>query len=820
MTERGRRNGAARRAQPPAGAGRRATPEPEEALTAAVSRLRAELDGLRRAMRNRAVIEQAKGVLVERLGLSPDAAFDQLIRLSQQANIKLVEVAAALVGTRAPDPAVPDVPAVVDDELRALVATAQEAAARPRPAPRRPDIEQLHSRHQLIAARIGAADSGDEIASAIAESQTGWPAPTIVVLTALEADGALRLAGSYGLDAEARSQWNRIPPFTELPLVTAVRDRAPVWLGSPEEVGKAWPAVRDMPYPTAALVAFPLVHADRLVGSLGLTWDEPVDLADDVRRYLHALAEPCARRLSELQGTIPEVGSPEWLPPLAEAALNPAAVLTPVYDGDRLVDFRFGYANKPARAFAEGERIDLATATLLTVFPGVASELLLPALTEVLGTGSPAVLNGVYAAASQEGTRRSYTLDMQATRMWDQLLLVWRVSTEADLLHEQLLEAERIAHIGSYWWDLRTDDTRWSPELYRIFRRKPSAGPLTIDDLDRYVHPDDWLAVQEAIRGTLVDGREMLLEFRFSPAGSPPHDRRLRLSAEALRDADGAVRAVRGTAQDVTTERAVEARLRRAEEAVAAQRTRLEAERQRLQDERRAAETLQRTLLPTAPELAKTDGLTVRGLCRPAVASDVAGDWYDVFGVAEQATVLVVGDVTGTGLAAATAAARLRSAVRAYAALGMGPAGLLGALNAMQCQLDPDHLATLVVARFEPGDRSLRWAAAGQAAPIRYAAGGKATVLSGPLGLPVGVAPEVEYDEARVIMQPSDRVLLYTDGLVVRRDSTLAAGLDALYRAARETDLDDAEALVRYVVGRLGSEPEDDLCVVAAEVTG
>src|SRR5262249_30884949 len=67
------------------------------ALAATVERLREELDGLRQAMRSRAAIEQAKGMLMERHGIGPDEAFERLARLSQHANIKLVDVAAALV---------------------------------------------------------------------------------------------------------------------------------------------------------------------------------------------------------------------------------------------------------------------------------------------------------------------------------------------------------------------------------------------------------------------------------------------------------------------------------------------------------------------------------------------------------------------------------------------------------------------------------------------------------------------------------------------------------------------------------------------------
>src|SRR5689334_19725211 len=143
--------------------------EPAEALAALVAKLRAELTGVRTAMRNRAVIEQAKGVLVERLGITPDQGFDQLVRLSQRTNIKLIEVAAAIVGTTSPDPNAPDVVNLIDDELRQHVArsrsrTAPSAAAsataaaaadvsvgKPRRrASRSPEVEALQSQHQLL----------------------------------------------------------------------------------------------------------------------------------------------------------------------------------------------------------------------------------------------------------------------------------------------------------------------------------------------------------------------------------------------------------------------------------------------------------------------------------------------------------------------------------------------------------------------------------------------------------------------------------------------------------------------------------------------
>src|SRR5436190_15939932 len=123
--------------------------EPAEALAALVAKLRAELAGVRTAMRNRAVIEQAKGVLVERLRITPDQGFDHLVRLSQRTNIKLIEVAAAIVGTTAPDPDAPDVINLIDDELRQHVASVAKPKA-PARKTRPPVLEALQAQHQLL----------------------------------------------------------------------------------------------------------------------------------------------------------------------------------------------------------------------------------------------------------------------------------------------------------------------------------------------------------------------------------------------------------------------------------------------------------------------------------------------------------------------------------------------------------------------------------------------------------------------------------------------------------------------------------------------
>jgi serine phosphatase RsbU (regulator of sigma subunit)/PAS domain-containing protein len=773
--------------------------QPQEALAGVVTRLRDELAGMRRAMRNRAVIEQAKGMLVERLGVGPDEAFDHLVRLSQRTNIKLAEVAAALVGATAPAPETERPAAFLDDELDQYLAHARRRAAdRPvpeQPRARQPEVEALQAQHQLLSARITTAREYPQLAETVAEATVGWPAPAAVSILLRDPADQLQPVGGYGDDDAA-------------PLAatagTAFERSDTVWVA---DTGDA--ALRSV-------LAVPLSAGTEVVGVLAVGWREPTELSAQAHRYLVALATPIGGRVGRL--TTAELPATEADPTRAvlDAVPTPGVLLGPVRDDEgRVVDFRFEYTNAAATALLTAlAGPDATDRTLLAVLPDTGSRLLLGEFARVLADGEPARLGDVTIDAAADGTEESLVARVDATRLGDGVLWLWQRRSTAEELHGQLLQAERIGRLGSFRWDLRTGAARWSPEMYRLLGRTEEQGALPLSDSGEYVHADDWYAVQEAIRGALLAGRAFTVEHRLADAPA----RRLRLSGEPEFDSDGAVWAIRGTAQDVTEERAVESQLRRAQEALAAQKQRLRAESQ-------AAETMRDALLPTDPELTETPGIAVSGLCRSSEATGrVAGDWYDVFalrsGPAGASTYLVVGDVAGTGLAATVAAARLRNAVRAYAVLGMDPGELLSALNRLVGELGAGQLATLVVARYQPAEHRMQWAAAGQAAPLRYAPDGTASVLTGPLGLPVGAAPDIAYQQAAVDLPPGERLLLYTDGLVVRRDRTLASGLEALLHAGEHVDLGDPVALVEHVTATLGSAPDDDLSVVVASPTG
>ncbi|MFG2044767.1 SpoIIE family protein phosphatase [Dactylosporangium sp. NPDC048998] len=820
--------------------------EPADALAALVAKLRAELTGVRTAMRNRAVIEQAKGVLVQRLGITPDQGFDQLVRLSQRTNIKLIEVAAAIVGTTSPDPNAPDVVNLIDDELRQHVARRRTEGKKPekpdmvpqnarKRASRTPEVEALQSQHQLLSARIAAARSYDEICDVLGTAPTAWPPPTSVMLTLLDPDGAQRGVGACGVPGEVRSRWSRIPPDPGLPLVVAVQDVETLWLQAESEPARRFPVVGQPPFSGETLLASPLISGERVIGGILLTWTDGLPDGEELRRYVAALLEPVARQVDALIGDDIasawfDVAGEEsgqaapaqvWLPTVMDALHNPGVLLSPVQEDGQLVDFRVEYANGLARQIFSGARVDPDEATLLAAYPALGSSTLLPEFARVLQDGQPRRLDGLHADPRTDGVPGPQTLSVHAVRLWDRVFAVWRVATEADLLYDQLLQAERIAGIGSFCWELRDPEPRCSPELVRLFHHGQvtrgqggrGAARVPVEELTASVHPDDLLAVQDAVRRTIVDGKQLLAEVR---GAGRVNGRRLRLSAEPIFDDTGNVTAVRGTVQDVTEERATEARLRRAEEALAAQR-------HRIADERRAAEALQRALLPTEPELGHLEGVRFRGRCRsPERVGTVDGDWYDAAPVPGGGTILVLGDVDERGLSSTTTAARLRYAVRAYATLDMAPGDILTAVNGMLCAMEVEHTASLVVARYSPATRELRWAAAGQVAPVRYDTGGRGTVLSGPLGLPLGEVAEMRYTDTAVTLEPGDRVLFYAGGQYAgvrpRADRRRGGGLDQVRRAGETIDLADFDAVVAHLVTSLNVPDDEDVCAMLVHV--
>jgi serine phosphatase RsbU (regulator of sigma subunit) len=240
----------------------------------------------------------------------------------------------------------------------------------------------------------------------------------------------------------------------------------------------------------------------------------------------------------------------------------------------------------------------------------------------------------------------------------------------------------------------------------------------------------------------------------------------------------------------------------------------LEAE---LAQQRHVTLELQRAILPLHDEPFDLPGLRAVVRYLPASAgSRVGGDWYITAELPTGLVLLAIGDVAGHGLPAAAGMARLRGALAGLSITGAPPEQLIGWLNELVRHVAPEHTASVVAGYFDPVSRILTWAQAGHPPPVLVRAG-RAQALPQPDGVLLG-AGQLPYAAATVQLQPGDLLLLYSDGLVERRRSSLDDGLAVLLAAAAGAA--DPEEVVNATLAALGSvSSDDDTCLVALQVS-
>ncbi|MGY1823397.1 SpoIIE family protein phosphatase [Geodermatophilus sp. SYSU D00079] len=228
------------------------------------------------------------------------------------------------------------------------------------------------------------------------------------------------------------------------------------------------------------------------------------------------------------------------------------------------------------------------------------------------------------------------------------------------------------------------------------------------------------------------------------------------------------------------------------------------------------AEVLQRSLL-TQPLTVDGAQLEVRYV-PAAEAAQVGGDWYDAFLQRGGDPVLVIGDVAGHDTAAAAEMGQLRGLLRGIAHYsGAGPAEVLRGLDDAIANLYPSTLATAAIARVEGDGTVLRWASAGHPPPLVADPDGGVSVLSRGFGdLLLGVDPAADRREFVAPLRPGATVLLYTDGLVERRDRGVDAGVADLQRHLAELVGLPLDRLCDELLARmLAGVPQDDVALVA-----
>jgi serine phosphatase RsbU (regulator of sigma subunit) len=255
----------------------------------------------------------------------------------------------------------------------------------------------------------------------------------------------------------------------------------------------------------------------------------------------------------------------------------------------------------------------------------------------------------------------------------------------------------------------------------------------------------------------------------------------------------------------------------------------------RLYGQQRAlADALQRSML-TDPPRPENCEIVVRYV--PAAAgAEIGGDWYDAFQQPGGTTVLAIGDVVGHDTRAAAAMGQVRGLLRGISyARGGSPAEVLSELDRAVQGLALDTMATAVVARLELADARrdgrrqrlgegqvlLRWASAGHPPPVVIAPDGKISVLeSTPADLLLGVAPETHRADRATVLDRGATVLLYTDGLVERRDRDIDSGTEELLAVLGTcADLPLAQLCDRVLERMFLPDAEDDVALLAVRLS-
>ncbi|CAN5539743.1 hypothetical protein BH23ACT3_BH23ACT3_11610 [soil metagenome] len=234
------------------------------------------------------------------------------------------------------------------------------------------------------------------------------------------------------------------------------------------------------------------------------------------------------------------------------------------------------------------------------------------------------------------------------------------------------------------------------------------------------------------------------------------------------------------------------------------------------QSDHELAETLQSMLLPRLPT--HLDGASLCGVYLPRAAA-VGGDWYDAFAT-DVGYKLVVGDIVGKGARAAGAMGHLRIAT--HMVLGHRlPETVLDAFDAIAADSDDVFLATAAVIVVDSKANEIRSSLAGHPPPLMVRPGGEVVWLDGGKGLPLGMDRPGARGHAVTSGVGPVRLVLYTDGLVERRDEALSDGLERLADSAvrhRFLPLGDFCDAVTVDLLLPGSLRTDDVAVLAVDL--
>lgn len=442
-----------------------------------------------------------------------------------------------------------------------------------------------------------------------------------------------------------------------------------------------------------------------------------------------------------------------------------------------------------------------------------------------------------------------------------------RTQAEATESELRLRLAHAAAELGTWHWNALDGTNVWDDQMHRIYGLEPGEFDGTWDAWVGSIHPDDQQEAIAIVQRAMEERANYVLRNRIvRPDGKP---RWIEAHGKVLVAPDGSPAGTIGCVQDVTERIRMQQRqedaaaralllqeltadfskaltpeqvaevhqagLERVRAIVGADQALPQADEQLLDTlasqhaiaSARAelfrhttaiSEELQFSL--AASPLPTLDRFEIAAYYAPGGddLEHVGGDWYDVVGTVSGGVVLVVGDVMGRGVRAATSMIHVRAGIRGLLTVETAPAALLEAADQLMTRDAPEQFVTAAAVRIDPDTGTLELANAGHVPLLLVRPDGTASVLGHGAGLPLGVQPRLQRSSEQADILPGSVVLLVTDGVVESRDHDIDEGIARLARRAGELIGGSLEDLVAGVAELADERLQDDVTVVAARL--